>query len=184
MKQVLNSMIYDLEFLDSLWPTIEFSRLTPPTSNSWLNISNMDSDRIRVARLINNNDFENKSIINSEEDVEYDDYTELAYISWYTPEFDSHTNKSALIQNLIVKTFLENIDLGYWIGGAVKTYLASEEEPLLAPPPIDYRIEPIDSMTRKWIMNYQDDFAKFLGEDGKPYTYSEWNMIHGQETIS
>jgi hypothetical protein len=160
MREELNGMVYDLEFLTTYWPTI--------VENSWLNIKD-EPNGFKKAFLINNPDHDNKSIIF---DNNYDINPEfiVASIGWFT----GLNGNVFYVTSLTVNSFFQSNGIGYWIGSAIKSYLAYYNQVLLMPPPLDQREPFVNEMLKKWCIEYQDNFTKFLAEDGNYYTYSEW----------
>lgn len=166
MREELNGIVYDLEFLTTYWPTI--------VENSWLNITD-EPNGFKRAYLINNNDHNNKSIVF---DNSYDASPEfiIASIGW----FEAIDSKIYYVTSLTVNyrrlPYLLPTDggIGYWIGGAIRSYLAYYSQVLLLPPPPDQQEPFINAIVKKWCINYQDNSIKFLEKDGNYYTYSEW----------
>jgi hypothetical protein len=160
MREELNGMVYDLEFLTTYWPTV--------VENSWLNITE-EPNSFKRAYLINNTDHNNKSIIF---DNNYNASPEfiIASIGWFSEVGSSISYATTLTVN----SSFHSQGLGYWIGGAIKSYLAYYNQSLFLPPPIDQREPFVNEILKKWSINYQDNFTKFLAEDGNYYTYSEW----------
>lgn len=161
MREQNGDIVYDLDFLDIYW--------TQVVSNSWIILSEKDENNVRFARLINSDEHPNKSIIDS-----YEEYPELglaiASISWHCPPNENF----AMVKTLTVNSLYQNSDVGYWIGSALKSYLAFYENIHLIPPPIEQRTLFVNNMLKKWCIDYQDNFTKFLDDDGIYYTYLEW----------
>ena len=167
MREEINGIVYDPEIYENSWPDVH------PT---WLWVqASPGEDQFRRAALVANSQYDDRSVILSDDYVPQED--KLGEIVWHQPE----NSEIYYVTSLFVTEPYSNSGIGYFLGVATHTWLAMNEVKMLMMPPPDpnHRVEFVERMIRKWCIEYQDDFTKFLDDDGNYYYYSEWAAIKG-----